>query len=131
MAIFLPKNSILKKIEIFSRKKMKIFSLLTLVIGAFLVIFISAELFDEITGASGESIESYEEISSTKNKVKNESVTFLNFGKDRSEWRKKYRLQYLENPERVLQSKVNVLARLLKIHVDHLRDKTEQVSDFY
>ena len=110
---------------------MKICSLLTLVIGAFLVIFISAELFDEITGASGESIESYEEISSTKNKVKNESVTFLNFGKDRSEWRKKYRLQYLENPERVLQSKVNVLARLLKIHVDHLRDKTEQVSDFY
>ncbi|XP_043278473.1 sushi, von Willebrand factor type A, EGF and pentraxin domain-containing protein 1-like [Venturia canescens] len=45
-----------------------------------------------------------------------------------TEFERLRRMQYLENPERILQSKVNVLARLLKIHVDHIRDKTDQVE---
>lgn len=106
---------------------LKISCLLTFAIGVSSVMFDTVESFDD-SSSTPRTDDVYEKTNETEDHARNETEEFLNFGQNRSEWNQRYRIRYLENPERVLQSKVNVLARLLKIHVDHLRDKTEQVS---
>ena len=60
--------------------------------------------------------------------VDDEIRVFLNFGDNSTRDQHRYRYQLSENPERNTRSKVNVLSRIFKMHVDHLRSGLEEVK---
>lgn len=52
--------------------------------------------------------------------------TFLNFGQ-KTNGSQRYWYEYLDDADRMLKSKADILSRLLKMHIDRLRKKTDQV----
>lgn len=55
--------------------------------------------------------------------------TFLNFGQ-KTNGSQRYWYEHLEDAERMLRSKADILSRLLKMHIDRLRRKTDQVDKY-
>lgn len=56
----------------------------------------------------------------------NVTSTFLNFGQ-KTNGSQRYWYEHLDDVDRVLKSKADILSRLLKMHIDRLRNKTDQV----
>jgi len=56
----------------------------------------------------------------------NVTSTFLNFGQ-KTNGSQHYWYEYLNDADRILKSKAEILSRLLKMHIDRLRKKTDQV----
>jgi len=92
---------------------------LPLLIGALSLFSNIAERVDDDDGGSNL------EIGVSDNNV---SSTFLNFGQKTNK-DQRYWYEHLDDADRMLKSKANILSRLLKMHIDRLRNKTDQVDE--
>ncbi|RLU26420.1 hypothetical protein DMN91_000214 [Ooceraea biroi] len=57
----------------------------------------------------------------------NATSTFLNFGQ-KANGDQRYWYEHLDDTDRMLKSKADILSRLLKMHIDRLRNQTDQVE---
>lgn len=92
---------------------------LPLVIGALSLFSNIAERIDDDGGSNSDL-----EIGMSDSNV---TSTLLNFGQKNGDQR--YRYEHLDDADRTLKSKADVLSRLLKMHIDRLRNKTDQVDE--
>lgn len=95
---------------------MEFFEVLLLIVGAISVVSCRAVDASEGSGL---------EIGLNENNV---TSTFLNFGQ-KTNGSQRYWYEHLDDADRVLKSKADILSRLLKMHIDRLRNKTDQVTD--
>lgn len=58
----------------------------------------------------------------------NITSTYLNFGQ-RINGNRRYLYEHANDTEEILKNKTNLLSRLLKMHIDQLRNKTDQVDE--
>lgn len=86
---------------------------LPLIIGALSLFSNIAERIDDAGGSSSDS---------------NITSTLLNFGQ-KTNGDQRYWYKHLDDADRTLKSKAEVLSRLLKMHIDRLRNKTDQVDE--
>ncbi|XP_012216127.2 sushi, von Willebrand factor type A, EGF and pentraxin domain-containing protein 1 isoform X1 [Linepithema humile] len=81
-------------------------------------------LFLNLTKCAGDGSPNGLEIGMNETNV---TSTFLNFGQ-KTNGSQRYWYEHLDDADRMLKSKADILSRLLKMHIDRLRKKTDQVE---
>lgn len=97
---------------------MGFFKILTLIIGVLSLLLNLAKCADNVLNGG----QSNNEIGTD-----NVTSTFLNFGR-KANGDRRYWYENLNDADRMLKSKTDILSHLLKMHIDRLRNETNQVD---
>lgn len=97
---------------------MGFFKVLSLIIGVLFLLLNLAKCTDDVLNGG-----------QSNNEIRTDNVTsmFLNFGR-KANGNRRYWYENLNDTDRMLKSKTDILSHLLRMHIDRLRNETNQVD---